>query len=87
MVVIGPKVAVGDEIAIAGPGHSAPDRRGEVLDVRGPPGREVYWIRWSNGNVTMFAAAAAVHGVRTGAGARVVEDAEVGTRSTRRACR
>ena len=46
---------VGEEILIAGPGHSSssPDRRGEVLEITGVPGRELLHVRWGDGTVTV----------------------------------
>ncbi len=47
---------IGEEIVMAGPGHSSssPDLRGEVLEILGPPGRELLRIRWGNGTETVL---------------------------------
>ncbi len=52
---------VGEEILIAGPGHSSssPDRRGEVLEILGVPGRELLRVRWGDGTMTVVPAGAA----------------------------
>lgn len=49
--------AVGDEVAIATPGHSAgsEDRRGEIIAVLGEPGSERYLVRWPDGCETLLA--------------------------------
>lgn len=50
----------GDRVLLASPGHSArwPDRRGEILDVLGGPGRETYLVRWLDGRLSVVPAAA-----------------------------
>jgi hypothetical protein len=50
------RLAVGDRIAIAGPGHTrnSRDRTGTVVAILGPHGREVYRVRWTDGGETMF---------------------------------
>ena len=52
---------IGDEIAIAGPGHSSssPNLHGEILDVLGEPGSELYRVRWSDGTITILPSGAA----------------------------
>ena len=58
-IVTRPKV--GDEVAVARPGHSSasPNLRGEIVDVRGDPGRELCRVRWKDGTETVLPAGAA----------------------------
>lgn len=60
MAAVGRCSVVGEEIVIAGPGHStsSPNLRGEVLEIWGPPGRELLRVRWGDGMVTVVPAAA-----------------------------
>ena len=57
---------VGDLITLAGPGHSpwSPDLRGQVVEIHGAPGREVYSVRWSRGHVTHVPASVAASSIR-----------------------
>jgi hypothetical protein len=52
--------AVGDEIVVAGPGSSAPNLHGTVLEILGKPGCGLLRVRWSNGTITVYTPAPAL---------------------------
>jgi hypothetical protein len=46
---------VGDEVIIGGHRVGRPDRRGEILEVRGDNGAPPYLVRWDDGDhATLF---------------------------------
>ena len=45
---------VGDTIELFSPWAGELERRGQVLEVVGEPGRRRYWILWQDGRVTLI---------------------------------
>lgn len=47
--------AVGDQLVVRGHVTGQPDRKGEVIEVRGPDGGPPYVVRWDDsGHATLF---------------------------------
>ncbi|MGD9701661.1 MAG: DUF1918 domain-containing protein [Acidimicrobiia bacterium] len=45
----------GDQLVVRGHRSGQPDRRGEVMEVRGPDGSPPYFVRWDdNGHTTLY---------------------------------
>ncbi|MCZ7525118.1 MAG: DUF1918 domain-containing protein [Acidimicrobiia bacterium] len=59
---------VGDHIVVDATEVGQPQRRGEVVEVRGETGHEHYVVRWEDGHETIFYPGSSAHVVEPGAG-------------------
>jgi hypothetical protein len=48
------RAATGDQLVVRGGSVGVPDRRGEIVEVRGPDGGPPYVVRWADGHEGVF---------------------------------